>query len=360
MVSVASSRCQPRRPTPACSSSTTARPERSLLAQLAAAHRRARLRAGRQERQRGVRRAPSTSAFGARGDRPRRRAWSPRTSVSEAPAGLTACCAGPIRRASRRPSGRSLLNPNGSIRHAGSSSRFAAFVLGPRRMDRATCRRRTSQRGCPVTAALQLIRHAPSSTVGLYDEEYRMAYAALDYCLRVFADGGECIFEPTVCALHHGACSAASSTSKIERAAQSARRLRDKCAGMSFPALTRRSYDRLPKTLFIGCPTASSPTTAASCPPSCSASTGSASSASRRTPTIPRRARPRTSARRRRSTTTSSSCSSRPAAVAEDSARAAGRGVRVLYEIDDYMQGARKIVARLAGDALDREVVRDA
>jgi GT2 family glycosyltransferase len=56
---------------------------------------------------------------------------------------------------------------------------------------------------CPVTAALQLIRHETLETVGLYDEAYRMCFEDVDYCLRVFDAGLECIYEPSVRAFHH-------------------------------------------------------------------------------------------------------------------------------------------------------------
>ena len=53
-------------------------------------------------------------------------------------------------------------------------------------------------RACPVGSEVQLIRRALVQSVGLYDEDMDGPHAALDYCLRVIAEGGECIFEPTV------------------------------------------------------------------------------------------------------------------------------------------------------------------
>src|SRR5262249_13733036 len=55
---------------------------------------------------------------------------------------------------------------------------------------------------CPVTAALQLIRWETLDAVGLYDEEYRMCFEDVDYCLRVFEAGLEGIYEPSVRAVH--------------------------------------------------------------------------------------------------------------------------------------------------------------
>jgi GT2 family glycosyltransferase len=53
-----------------------------------------------------------------------------------------------------------------------------------------------------VTGALQLIRHTTLTTVGVYDEGFRMGLEDVDYCLRVFEAGLECIYEPSVRAYH--------------------------------------------------------------------------------------------------------------------------------------------------------------
>lgn len=55
---------------------------------------------------------------------------------------------------------------------------------------------------CPVTGALQLIRHETLATIGLYDEGFRLGLEDVDYCLRVFDAGLECIYEPAARALH--------------------------------------------------------------------------------------------------------------------------------------------------------------
>jgi GT2 family glycosyltransferase len=54
---------------------------------------------------------------------------------------------------------------------------------------------------CPVSGALQLIRHACLASVGLYDEDLRAGREDVDYCLRVFAAGLECVYEPEAWAL---------------------------------------------------------------------------------------------------------------------------------------------------------------
>lgn len=55
---------------------------------------------------------------------------------------------------------------------------------------------------CPVTAALQLIRHSTLETIGLYDEAFKMGWEDVDYCIRVFLANGECIYNPLVQAFH--------------------------------------------------------------------------------------------------------------------------------------------------------------
>jgi GT2 family glycosyltransferase len=99
--------------------------------------------------------------------------------------------------------GARLLYPNGLLQHAGIyfsllHRGFAhRFNLGPGDLPEALvpcC--------CPVTGALQLIRHTTLAEVGLYDEAFHMGWEDVDYCLRVFAAGGECVYEPAACATH--------------------------------------------------------------------------------------------------------------------------------------------------------------
>jgi GT2 family glycosyltransferase len=99
--------------------------------------------------------------------------------------------------------GARLLYANGTIQHAGvflsllSRDWMHRFQYGPDDLPEAlvACR-------CPVTAALQFIRHETLVEVGLYDEGYRMCFEDVDYCLRVFDAGLECIYEPSVRAYH--------------------------------------------------------------------------------------------------------------------------------------------------------------
>jgi GT2 family glycosyltransferase len=99
--------------------------------------------------------------------------------------------------------GARLLYPNGLLQHAGiflsllNRDWMHRFHYGPDNLPEAlvACR-------CPVTAALQFIRHETLVDVGLYDEGYRMCFEDVDYCLRVFDAGLECIYEPSVRAYH--------------------------------------------------------------------------------------------------------------------------------------------------------------
>ena len=114
--------------------------------------------------------------------------------------------------------GARLLYPNGCIQHAGVFFSFRARSFwhrcqyGPADLPEALEPAR-----CPVTAALQLIRHGTLEQIGIYDEQFRMAYEDVDYCLRVFEAGLECIYEPSVCAIHHESVIRGRTTPKLER-----------------------------------------------------------------------------------------------------------------------------------------------
>jgi GT2 family glycosyltransferase len=99
--------------------------------------------------------------------------------------------------------GARLLYPNGLLQHAGVYysllHRYFShrFMHGPGDLEEALvpCR-------CPVTGALQLIRHECMAAIGIYDEAFRMGWEDVDYCLRVFESGRECVYEPAACAIH--------------------------------------------------------------------------------------------------------------------------------------------------------------
>lgn len=99
--------------------------------------------------------------------------------------------------------GARLLYPDGMLQHAGiyfslPHRGFAhRFNLGPADLPEALvpC-------VCPVTGALQLVRHGTLVKIGLYDEAFRMGWEDVDFCLRAFAAGLECVYEPAACAIH--------------------------------------------------------------------------------------------------------------------------------------------------------------
>lgn len=100
--------------------------------------------------------------------------------------------------------GARLLFPNGLIQHGGIYFSLLTrtfdhrFKYGPADLPEAqyAC-------VCPVTGALQYIRHETLATVGVYDDRFRMGWEDVDYALRVFLAGGMCVYQPTVRAYHH-------------------------------------------------------------------------------------------------------------------------------------------------------------
>jgi GT2 family glycosyltransferase len=101
-------------------------------------------------------------------------------------------------------SGALLLYDSGLIQHAGIFFSFLTrsfdhkYRFGPGSLPEAHLRS-----VCPVTGALQFIRNSTLSTVGTYDEEFRMGFEDVDYCLRVFDAGLECVYDPRAIAIHH-------------------------------------------------------------------------------------------------------------------------------------------------------------
>jgi len=129
--------------------------------------------------------------------------------------------------------GARLLYPNGLLQHAGvmfsllGRDWYHRFHFGPSDLPEAlvACR-------CPVTAALQLIRLETMQQVGFYDEGFRLCFEDVDYCLRVFGAGLECIYEPSVRAWHHESMFRGKSDPKIERwTAESTQRMWNKWSG---------------------------------------------------------------------------------------------------------------------------------
>jgi hypothetical protein len=126
--------------------------------------------------------------------------------------------------------GGAVINPNGTIRHAGYFFSLFRRAWGARlgRVPEVMLDV-TGPLLCPVGSEVQLIRREWIERVGLYDEELDGASAALDYCFRVTQAGGECVLEPTV----RGRALAPAEGEPEDRG-DSAHRLQVKHAGMSF------------------------------------------------------------------------------------------------------------------------------
>ena len=109
-----------------------------------------------------------------------------------------------------------LTYPNGLIQHAGVAFSLLErkfvhrYRFGPAALPEAHRPTR-----CPVTGALQLIRHETLASIGLYDEGFRMGLEDVDYCLRVFDAGLECIYEPRARAVHAESVFRGRATKKI-------------------------------------------------------------------------------------------------------------------------------------------------
>lgn len=56
---------------------------------------------------------------------------------------------------------------------------------------------------CPVTGALQFIRHECLEEVGIYDESFRLGFEDVDYNVRTWLSGRGIAYQPAVRAIHH-------------------------------------------------------------------------------------------------------------------------------------------------------------
>ena len=95
-----------------------------------------------------------------------------------------------------------LLFPDGTLQHCGYQysqlhGRFVARMLfGPADLPASL-----EPAVCPVGSALTLIRHDALVALGELDEG--VGEADVDLCLRAFAAGGTCAYEPGAVAVHH-------------------------------------------------------------------------------------------------------------------------------------------------------------
>jgi GT2 family glycosyltransferase len=97
-----------------------------------------------------------------------------------------------------------LLYPNKTIQHAGVFFSLLHKVFD-HRFKHAPPNLPEALRAfvCPVTGALQFIRHSALEELGLYDENFKLGWEDVDYCIRAFVAGHECIYQPAVQAIHH-------------------------------------------------------------------------------------------------------------------------------------------------------------
>lgn len=112
-----------------------------------------------------------------------------------------------------------LIYPNGLIQHGGIFFSLLTrefghrFHYGPGDLPEAQV-----ATVCPVTAALQFIRHECLAEVGVYDEEgFRLGWEDVDYNVRTWLSGRQCVYQPGIRAIHHEQFTRGQVNEKIER-----------------------------------------------------------------------------------------------------------------------------------------------
>lgn len=97
-----------------------------------------------------------------------------------------------------------LLYPNHLIQHAGIHFSLLTrefdhrYRFGPGNLPEAQ-----TATVCPVTGALMFIRHECLEGVGLFDETFRLGWEDVDYNVRVWLSGRQCVYQAGVRAIHH-------------------------------------------------------------------------------------------------------------------------------------------------------------
>ncbi len=97
-----------------------------------------------------------------------------------------------------------LIYPNGLIQHAGVHFSLLSrefdhrYRFGPGNLPEAQI-----ATVCPVTGALMFIRHECLEEVGVFDESFRMGWEDVDYNVRAWKSGRQCIYQPGIRAIHH-------------------------------------------------------------------------------------------------------------------------------------------------------------
>jgi GT2 family glycosyltransferase len=88
---------------------------------------------------------------------------------------------------------------------------------------------------CPVTAALMFIRHECLEGIGLFDESFGLAHEDVDYDVRAWQSGRQCVYQPGIRAIHRESFFRGQVDEKIaNRTEDSWRRFREKHSGVSF------------------------------------------------------------------------------------------------------------------------------
>jgi hypothetical protein len=101
--------------------------------------------------------------------------------------------------------GARLLRPEGIVDSAGLQFSLLTREFIPRlRFAPAATPEALAPTRCPVPFTLALLRAETLAAVGLLDETFPSRWEDVDYCLRVFEAGLECIYEPSVVAFRTG------------------------------------------------------------------------------------------------------------------------------------------------------------
>jgi len=130
-----------------------------------------------------------------------------------------------------------LLYPQtGLIQHAGIyfsllTRRFGEmYKYGPGNLPAALKRK-----AIPVTGAFQYIRYECLRDVGLYDEDFKLGWEDVDYCIRVFLAEKQCVYNPEIRGWHFESMFRGEKTEKVARwEMQSFAHLAKKWADQSF------------------------------------------------------------------------------------------------------------------------------
>ncbi len=100
--------------------------------------------------------------------------------------------------------GAKLLYPNGIIQHAGVYFSHITRVFDHRfKGSLHSLPAANKPAKCPVTGALQYLRHNVLKDIGIYDEEFRMGHEDVDFMIRAIKFGHNSIYNPEVVAVHH-------------------------------------------------------------------------------------------------------------------------------------------------------------